>query len=406
MTTEARTAPGRGMLHCPFDYQQALEFDPSLRWLREEAPVARITMPYGDGWAWLVTRYEDVRFVVTDGRFSRAAGIGRDLPRMTPEPIAQADAINLMDPPEHTRLRRLAAQGFTAAQMERMAPKVRAIVDRLVDGLAAHGAPADFAGLFAAHLPMAAICEVMAIPTADQPRIRRLVLAMMSTDGAARAAREAKAALRAYFLDLAAQRRTRPGTDLISALAAIQDGGEPTGLTEQAVLAMVLTIGGHDQLTYELSNVLYTLLTHPAQLALLRSRPELLEPAVEELLRFIPFRRGVGTTRIATEDVELGGVTIRAGEPVHVSYLAANRDPRMFPNPDELDLQRRHVQHMAFGHGNHYCAGASLARLELRIALETLLARFPRLRLAVPAADIPWHTGSIWRYPERLPIAW
>ncbi|OHV37763.1 cytochrome [Pseudofrankia sp. EUN1h] len=396
------------MVHCPFDHATALEFDPLLRRLREEAPIARITMPHGQGWAWLVTRYDDVRTVVSDQRFSRAAGIGRDLPRMTPEPIAQTDAINLMDPPAHTRLRRLAAQAFTATQLERMAPRIHAIVDRLADGLAAHGTPADFTRLFATRLPLAATCEVFAIPEADRPRIRRLVVALMSTDRGAQSTRDAKASLRAYFVDLAAGRRERPGDDLVSALAIARDGGggEPLGLTELAMLAMTLTIAGHDTSTYQLGNILYTLLTHPEQLALLRSRPDLLEPALEELLRFIPFRQGVGIARVATEDVELGGVTIHAGDAVHVSYLAANRDPRMFPNPDELDLERRHGPHMTFGHGIHYCVGAGLARMELRIAFETLLARFPDLRLAVPPDEIPWHTGSIWRYPEQLPIAW
>ncbi|MDT3438977.1 MULTISPECIES: cytochrome P450 [unclassified Pseudofrankia] len=406
MTIETTKATDRRVVHCPFNHPTALEFDPLLRRLREEAPIARITMPYGEGWAWLVTRYDDVRAVVSDQRFSRAAGIGRDLPRMTPEPIAQTEAINLMDPPAHTRLRRLVAHGFAAAQVERMTPKIHTIVDRLVDGIAAHGAPADFTQLFAARLPMAAICEVLAIPEADRPRIRQLAVALMSTDGGARSTRDAKADLRTYFLDLAAKRRERPGDDLISTLAAARDGDELLGLTELAVLAMVLTITGHDTSTYQLSNILYTLLTHPEQLALLRSRPALLEPALEELLRFIPFRQGVGIARVATEDVELGGVTIRAGDVVHVSYLAANRDPRMFPSPDELDLERRHPTHMTFGHGTHYCAGAALARMELRIAFETLLARFPGLRLAVPGEEVPWHTGSIWRYPERLPIAW
>jgi cytochrome P450 len=403
MTTETQPRAR----HCPFGHLEALEFDPVLRQLRDEEPVTRISMSHGQGWAWLVTRYDDVRTVVTDHRFSRAAGIGRDLPRMTPEPIAQAEAVNLMDPPAHTRLRRLVAQGFTAAQIERMTPKIRAVVARLLDDISAHGAPADFARLFAARLPLTTICEIMAIPDGDQRRLRDLVVTLMSTGAGPGPTREAKAALRAYFLELAARRRARPGDDLISTLALARDGDELLGDTELAVMSMVLTISGHDTSTYQLSNILYTLLTHPEQLALLRARPSLLEPAVEELLRFIPFRRGVGIARIATEDIELGGVTIRAGDAVHVSYLAANRDPDVFQNPDELDLQRyRPSTHLTFGHGTHYCAGASLARAELRVSLEAVLARFPALRLAVPPEEVPWHAGSIWRYPERLPIAW
>ena len=403
MTTRADT----DVRHCPFGHTAALEFDPSLRRLRDEAPVSRVSLAYGAGWAWLVTSYDDVRRVVTDRRFSRAAGIGRDLPRMTPEPIADPEAINLMDPPGHTRLRRLIAQGFTPVQIDRMTPTIRAIADRLVDGLLCHGAPADFVELFAACLPLTAICELMAIPRPDQPRIRELVVTLMSTDAGADATVAAKAALRSYFVDLAAERRARPGDDLISALAAARDGTQRLGDPELAVISMVLAIAGHDTSTYQLSNILYTLLTNPGQLAALRARPGLLGPALEELLRFIPFRRGVGIARIATEDVELGGVLIRAGDAVHVSYLAANRDPDVFPTPDVLDLARpRSAVHMTFGYGTHYCAGASLARAELRLAFETLLARLPHLHLAVPPADITWHTGSIWRYPEHLPIAW
>ncbi|WP_377267145.1 cytochrome P450 [Peterkaempfera sp. SMS 1(5)a] len=390
---------------CPFDHNEALEFDPLLAQLRDEAPVARISMPHGEGHAWLVTRYEDVRTVVTDRRFSRAAGIGRNLPRMTPEAIAQREAINLMDPPAHTRLRRLVAQGFTADQVERMTPKIHTIVDGLIDEMATKGPPVDFAREFSARLPLTTICEVLAIPEEDQPRIRKLAMALMST-GSGEATREAKAGLRAYFLDLSARRREQPGDDLISTLATARDGDELLDPTELAVMAMVLTITGHDTSTYQLSNILYTLLTHPEQLALLRSRPDLLEQALEELLRYIPFRHGVGIARVATEDVEIDGTVIRAGEVVHVSYLAANRDPRMFDRADELDIERPVSLHMTFGHGTHYCIGANLARAELRIAIETVLTRFPGLHLAVPAEQVPWHIGSIWRYPEELPIAW
>ena len=398
--------------HCPFAHTTAHEFDPLLRRLRDNAPVARITMPHGKGWAWLVTRYDDVRTVVCDPRFSRARGLGRDLPRMTPEPIAQRDSINLMDPPRHTRLRRLVAQGLTASQVRRMEPQVRAIVDRLLDEMIAHGAPADYAACFAAHLPIATICEILAIPAADRSRIRRWALTLMATgaggeaDAGARQAREAKSAMRSYFLELAADRRRHPGDDLVSVLAAAREGDDRLDDTELGVMAMSLCLNGHDTSTYQLSNILYALLTRPDELALLRRRPELLEPALEELLRYIPFRRGVGIARIAVEDVELGGVTIRAGDPVHVSYLAANRDPDVFDRPDDLDLTRPPVTHMTFGHGTHYCAGANLARAQLSLALDRLLARLPDLRLAIPADQVPWHTGSIWRYPEQLPITW
>lgn len=397
------------MVHCPFDHGEALEPDPLLERLRDERPITRITMPHGTGWAWLVTRYDDVRRVVSDPRFSRAATVGRDLPRMTPEPIAQPDAINHLDPPDLTRLRRLAAQALAPEQIARMTPRIQTIVDGLLDELAAAGPPAEFTRQFAARLPLDTICELLAISPDDRPQIRRRVLDLMSTSAGAQASRAAKTSLRAYFSELAIRRRDNPGDDLISTLATARDGADGTDAlddTELGVMALVLTVNGHDTSTYQLSNILYTLLTHPAELARVRTHPELLDQALEEVLRHIPFRQGVGIARIARTDVELGGVTIRAGEAVHVSYLAANRDPAVFDHPGDLDLDRPPTTHFAFGHGLHYCLGANLARAVLRLAFATLLARFPTLRLAIPADEIPWHTGSIWRYPERLPITW
>ncbi|GAA1382263.1 cytochrome P450 [Kitasatospora putterlickiae] len=395
------------MWDCPFNHTDGLEFDPLLKRLLTEEPIARIRLPHGEGEAWLATRYEDVRVVTTDRRFSRAAGIGRDLPRMTPAPIAQVESINLMDPPAHNRLRRLVAQGFTNRQVERMRAHTQRVVDGYFDEMEEHGAPADLVRFLSARLPLTTICELLDIPAGDRAELRGHAIAMMSMgpdsgDGQV----TAKAALRAYFAELTAARRRAPGEDLISALATARDGAELLDDDELAVMAMVLLVTGHDTSTYQLSNITYTLLTHPEQLAKLRAQPDLLPRALEELLRFIPFRQGVGIARVATEDVELGGVLIKAGEPVHVSYLAANRDPAVYERPDELDLDRGAPTHMTFGYGTHHCLGSHLARMELQVAIGTLLNRFPSLRLAVPPAELDWRTGSIWRYPQTLPVAW
>ncbi|MEE1782542.1 cytochrome P450 [Streptomyces sp. SP17BM10] len=392
---------------CPFNHTEGLEFDPLLKRLLTEAPVARIRLPHGEGEAWLATRHEDVRTVTTDRRFSRAAGIGRDLPRMTPAPIAQAEAINLMDPPAHNRLRRLVAQGFTNRQVERMRPRTQDVVNGYLDDMEEHGAPADLTHFLSARLPLHTICELLEIPHGDRARLRAWAVAMMRmVPGGREAQEEAKAGLRAYFSELTAARRADPGEDLISALATARDGDELLDDDELAVMAMVLLVTGHDTSTYQLSNITYTLLTHPEQLAKLRARPQTLPQALEELLRFIPFRQGVGIARVAVEDVELGGVLIRAGEAVHVSYLTANRDPAVYERPDELDLDRGAPTHMAFGHGQHHCLGSHLARMELQVAIGTLLRRFPGLRLAVEPSELDWNSGSIWRFPQALPLAW
>ncbi|MEU7182085.1 MULTISPECIES: cytochrome P450 [Streptomyces] len=400
-------SPDTKVWHCPFAHTNGLEFDPLLAQLLNEAPIARIRMPHGEGEAWLVTRYEDVRFVTTDRRFSRAAGIGRDLPRMTPAPIAQVEAINLMDPPEHNRLRRLVAMGFTNRQVERQRSTTQRVVDGFLDEMTEHGAPADLVQFLSSRLPLRTISELLDIPADDRAQLRSWAIAMMAVGVPDRdAANAAKKGLREYFSELTAQRRRDPGDDLLSGLATARDGDELLDEKELAVLGMVLLVTGHDTTTYQLSNITHTLLTHPEQLAKLRNEPELLPRALEELLRFIPFRQGVGIARVATEDVDIDGVPIRAGDVVHVSYLAANRDPQMYERPNELDLERGTPNHMAFGYGTHHCLGSHLARMELQVAIGTLLNRFPDLRLAVPEDEIDWNTGSIWRYPTALPVAW
>ncbi|MFD5316331.1 cytochrome P450 [Streptomyces sp. NPDC127098] len=392
---------------CPFDFADGLEFDPLLRQLMTEAPIARIKMSYGEGEAWLVTRYEDVRTVTTDRRFSRAAVAGRDFPRMTPEPIVQSESINLLDPPASNRLRKLVAQAFTAPKVDAMRPKTQAIVDRLLDDMEEHGPPADLVKHVSMELPLTTICEVLDIPEADRPELRRRAVAMMNvTEANKENAIQAKAELRAYFAELTQARRAEPGDDLISSLATARDGDDILGPDELKVMAMVLLMTGHDTSTYQLSNITYTLLRHPEQLAKLRARPEKLPQALEELLRFIPFRKGVGIPRIATEDVEIGGVLIKANDTVHVSYLAANRDPARFQCPDELDLDRSPAPHMTFGWGAHHCIGAPLALMELELAIGTMLRRYPRLALAVPAEEVRWNNESIWRYPYELPVTW
>ncbi|MEW2031117.1 cytochrome P450 [Streptomyces roseifaciens] len=415
---------------CPFRHDEALEFDPFLARLRSEPPITRIPMPRGDGagdaaedgpggsavpgaggsasTAWLVTGHRHVRAVTADRRFSRAALIGRGRPPVTPDLVDHAESINLMDPPAHSRLRGLLAGAFGDRQVEELRPRTRRTVEGLLDAMADHGSPADVSDWLAAPLPLNTVFELLDVPGPDRAPLRRWATAMMSpgTPDCAAAA-EGKAGLRAYFAELTAARRRHPGGDLLSALAAVREDGEFLDAREVAVMGMLLLVTGHNTSAHQISNIIYTLLTHPEQLARLRARPELLPAAVEELLRFIPYRQGVGIPRQATEDVELDGVTIRAGETVHVSYLAANRDELVYDRPDDLDLERQDAPaHLTFGHGTHHCLGAPLARMELQVAIGTLLTRFPDLRLAVPAEEVRWNTGSIWRFPLALPVAW
>ncbi|MER6307516.1 cytochrome P450 [Streptomyces sp. NPDC001739] len=399
--------PDSTVWNCPFDYAEALEFDPTLKRLLTEEPVARIQLPHGEGWAWLVTRYEDVRTVTTDRRFSRHAVVGRDFPRMTPEPIVQDEAINVMDPPASSRLRSLVSKAFAPRHVERMRERTHHVVDDLLTRMAEHGPPADLMEHLAGPLPLITICEVLDIPEGDQAQLRAHARTMMNlrVDNKDNAVRS-KAEMREYFRKLTAERRRNPGDDLISVLATARDGDEMLGEQELTVMAMVLLITGQDTTTYEIANLSCLMLSRPEVLARVRSRPELLPQAIQEMLRFIPFRKGVGIPRVALEDVELSGVTIRAGDIVHVSYLTANRDGSRFDRPDELDLDREGPNHMTFGWGGHHCLGAPLAITELEVALGSLLERFPELALAKPPEEIRWNQNSIWRYPLELPVVW
>ncbi|MFF7632883.1 cytochrome P450 [Kitasatospora sp. NPDC008050] len=395
------------VLTCPVRHDEALEPDPFLTRMREETPVARVRMPYGEGVCWLVTRYADVQFVTSDRRFSRAALVGRDFPRITPAPIAQPEAINLMDPPQLNRVRKLAIKAFTTPQVEALRPWTQRAVDELVDAMTGAATP-DVAEHLAERIPLMTICQLMDVPEGDRPQLRQWAMSMMSMRPADRScAIDAKESLRAYFTELTQERRRAPGGDLISALATARVGEDMLADGELAVLAMLLVVTGHDTTTYNISNIVYTLLTHPAQLDRLRTSPELLPQALEELLRFIPFRQGVGIPRVALEDVEVGGVLVKEGDTVHVSYLTANRDGLVHERADELDFERCDpAAHMTFGYGSHHCLGSHLARMVLQISVGTLLRRLPGLRLAVPAEQVRWNTVSIWRHPLALPVTW
>ncbi|CAM3538411.1 cytochrome P450 [Kibdelosporangium persicum] len=393
---------------CPVSQPAGLEFDPVLRRTATVGPVARVRFPYGKGVAWLATRYEDVRTVVTDRRFSRAGVLDRDFPRMTPQPVGRNEEMSVLDPPVSSRLHRFVAKAFHVRHVDRVRPKTQLLADKLADRMARHGHPADLVEHMPFQLPRYTAFAMFDIPREDHYRLRSRVAHVMSTSTVDRAlVAAAKAELRAYFGELVARRRDDPGEDVLSVLAAAHDEGDYLTDHELALLSTVLLTSGHHTITYQIWNIAYTLLTHPVQLTWLRQNPEKLPQAIEELLRFVPFRQGLGIPRIATENVELGGAKIRAGDFVHVSYVAANRDPAVFGRADELDLHRAPSPHMAFGWGTHHCVGANLARMQLQVAIGTLLQRFPALHLAIPAARVQWHTGaSLWRIPEALPVKW
>ncbi|GHF67933.1 biflaviolin synthase CYP158A2 [Streptomyces mashuensis] len=385
-----------------------LDFDPFFAELLSEEPLARVRLSHGEGECWVATRYEDVRKVTSDARFSRAAIVGRPFPKMTRHHVPMDRAVSFVDPPEHARVRGVVAGSFSQPAVERLRPRAQQILDGLVDGLLRSGRPADLVGRVTSPFPLAVTSELIGVPPEDRPQMRewaQVILSRASDDEAAARAARVKEEAQAYFRALAARRRARPREDLMSVMVAAVDQGR---LDEDELVALtgLMEFNGWHAVCNNTSNMMYLLLTRPELADRLRAEPSLMRRAVDELLRYIPHKHGLGQPRIATEDVEVGGVLVREGEVVYVSYVAANWDASVYPDPHLIDFGRRAAPHVAFGHGPHVCVGPLLARMESEVLLSTLLARLPGLRLAVPADKVEWHTGILIRGPVALPVTW
>lgn len=389
----------------PFNRAEDLELDARYADLRAGKSLIRVQMPYGEP-AWLATRFEDVRVVLGDPRFGRAASSGRDEPRTSPANIGSGVILS-MDPPEQTRIRRLTTKAFTQRSVEALRPKALRVAGELTDMMIENGPPADLVANFASPLPVTMICTLLGVPLVDQHLflVWSEVFASATTLTAEQTGEYLKN-LWNYMADLLRDRRKKPGDDLLSALVQARDADEALTGDEVLQLAIVLLGAGHENITSEIPNFVYTLLRNPVELARLRARPDLVSRAVEELLRYVPLALGTLLPRYAKEDVELGGVLVKAGEPVVASIGSANRDETVFARADELDLTRPGGLHLGFGYGAHHCLGAPLARMELQVALGTLLRRFPELRLAVPEEKLRWRVGTFMRSVVELPIEW
>jgi cytochrome P450 len=378
--------------------------------LRAEAPVCRVILSDRQA-AWLVTRYDDVLAVLMDGRFAKDR-----LNATTPDQRAKAPWVpgifkpltrNMLDldPPDHTRLRALVHKAFTPRLVERLRERVQIICDRLLDRVQQNDA-IDLVRQFALPLPVTVIAELLGIPWSDRTRFHRWSNRMVSVTSS----RDAFFAIpdvwlfMRYLRRLFGRRRADPRDDLITALVRAEEAG--TTLSEDELLAMVvlLLIAGHETTVNLIASGTLALLQHPDQLALLARDPALIRPAVEELLRYTsPVE--IATERFAREDVTLAGTTIPRGELVLAVLASANRDERRFATPDALDIARQPNEHLAFGHGPHYCLGAAFARLEGQIAIATVLRRLPDLRLARPPGSLRWRKGLFLRGLEQLPLA-
>ncbi len=385
----------------PFNEAMGLTLSDAYEQARRQPGLLRVQMPYGEP-AWLVTRYADARLVLGDRRFSRAEAVRHDAPRQS-EGMLDSGILS-MDPPDHTRLRTLVAKVFTTHRVERMRPAVRGLAGELVDRLVAIGPPADLVEEFALPLPVAVICRLLGVPEEDRARFRVWSDASLSTSSLTAEEFEAnREELRAYMARLIGEHRSRPREDLMTGLIEARDVDDRLSERELVDLCVGILVAGHETTATQIPNFVLTLLDHPDQLGRLRADPDLIPGAVEELLRFVPLGSGASFPRYATEDVEVGGTLVRAGEPVLVAVGAANRDALRFDAPERLDLARQGNQHLGFGHGVHHCLGAPLARLELQESVRALLLRLPGLRIA---GDVEWKTRMLVRGPRTLPVGW
>ncbi|MGW1807753.1 cytochrome P450 family protein [Streptomyces sp. NPDC002078] len=417
-----QSAPGPAPDSAPalFTWEFATDPYPAYAWLREHAPVHRTRLPSGVE-AWLVTRYADAKQALADQRLSKnpahhdepAHAKGKTGIPGERKAELMTHLLNI-DPPDHTRLRRLVSKAFTPRRVAEFAPRVQELTDHLIDRFAAKGS-ADLIHEFAFPLPIYAICDLLGVPREDQDDFRDWAGMMIRHGGGPRGgvARSVKK-MRGYLAELIHKKREAlpaepaPGEDLISGLIRASDHGEHLTENEAAAMAFILLFAGFETTVNLIGNGTYALLTHPGQRerlqdSLARKERDLLETGVEELLRYDgPVE--LATWRFATEPLTIGGQHIAPGDPVLVVLAAADRDPERFTDPDVLDLARRDNQHLGYGHGIHYCLGAPLARLEGQTALATLLTRLPDLRLAVDPADLRWRGGLIMRGLRTLPV--
>ena len=431
-----------------FTWEFATNPYPTYAWLREHAPVHKTRLPSGVE-AWLVTRYVDAKHALADPRLSKnpahhdepAHAKGKTGIPGERKAELMTHLLNI-DPPDHTRLRRLVSKAFTPRRVAEFAPRVQELTNDLIDRFAADGS-ADLIHDFAFPLPIYAICDLLGVPREDQDDFRDWAGMMIRHGGGPRGgvARSVKK-MRSYLAELIHRKREAlsdapaphpggnlsdtlaptphpggnpsdaptptPTEDLLSGLIRASDHGEHLTENEAAAMAFILLFAGFETTVNLIGNGTYALLTHPEQRARLEKslaagESDLLETGVEELLRYDgPVE--LATWRFATRPLTLGGQDIAAGDPVLVVLAAADRDPERFADPDVLDLGRRDNQHLGYGHGIHYCLGAPLARLEGQTALATLLTRLPDLQLAGDPADLRWRGGLIMRGLRTLPV--
>ncbi len=378
--------------------------------LRVEAPVWRTTLPDGRT-AWLVTRYEDVAGVLKDATFAKDKLNAMDPGQRAKTPWVPGFLKPLernmldLDEPDHARLRALVSKAFTPRLVERLRPRVEALSEELLDAMERKGR-AELVADYALPLPATVIAELLGVPPEDRRKFHRWSSGLVSVSSGRDMLRALPAALAfvRYLRKAFGRRRAEPGDDLMTALVQAEEAGDKLSEDELLAMGFLLLVAGHETTVNLIASGTLALLEHPEQAEMLRGDPSLLKPAVEELLRYTsPVE--LATERYPREEVEVAGTRIPRGELVLAVIGSANRDERHFEDPDALDLARDPNRHLAFGRGGvHHCLGAPLARMEGQIAINALLRRFPRARLAAAPETLRWRRGLFLRGLEELPL--
>ena len=385
-----------------------LEVDPLYRDLQRQGLV-RVQLPFGEP-CWLATRYEDVKKVYSDRRFSRAAGFDHDVPRVWPGNSLIDPSMPLaMDPPRHTRLRRLTAGAFSPKRIRELRIWLEDEVGGLLADMLDQGPPADFVSIVAWNLPIRVLTGIVGVPRGDTPLFRRWVETSTAVNTPLEIRTECSARLNEYVGDLIAERRKTPRDDLLSDLVHARD--EDDRLTEAELLGLVMSLmaGGFETTAWQLGTTVYTLMAHRKHWEELVGDAGLLPAALEELWRWIPsMKYGTNFVRWASEKIDFGdGAVVSAGEAVLPEQAVANRDEAVFAHGWDLDFHRLQPRpHLSLGFGEHYCMGANLAQQQIHLSVKGLLDRFPQLSLAAAPEDIRWSEGSFMRSVETLPLTW
>ncbi|MEU3647084.1 cytochrome P450 [Lentzea sp. NPDC034063] len=384
-------------------------FDPpaEVTRIREQAHVSRLK--FADGHlGWLVTGHHQVREVLGSPKFTNDPGRHHMLDvRFQGEAPKEKRKVEpgmflSQDPPDHTRLRRMLQGQFTVRRMNQLAEWIGTIVDDQLKHLRTFDGHADLVKEFALPVPSLVICAILGVDYDERHRFQEDTTKMLSLESTFKEAMEAMARIQEFMRELIVRKKADPGDDMISDLLAT---GEPTD-EEASNMALLLLLAGHETTANMLGLGTFTLLQHPDQLKILRDEPEVVDNAVEELMRYLSIIH-FGPTRTAVEDVEIDGHLIKAGDTVVMHVPAANRDPEKFPgNPEELDLRRPASGHVAFGHGIHQCLGQQLARIEMRIGFSRLFQEFPDLRLDIDPEEVPLRTDMGIYGVHSLPVAW